>query len=435
MKKLNLVFIILFATIFFMTSCKKEGQEMTTTLQDTERITGETLPKTEGISSEEIDRIRQAKILSYTKESQKNSLETTEFNGVQTNARSRTITNIACGNTKYGTTRGETNTIDVYTGKSDKIYFLETNKRGEIEINLTHLQSDLDLFVFEAKQDNYGRKYIGRELHSSDNFDVNNENIKAELDRGTYYIIIETYKFESNFQLSVKCRGGNSTTKFCEDYQNLQASYSRGITEQSNHWKLWDNNANDALVLYEKQNSNNKVVKIDKQRFQHQDVVRELTGSTLSRGRYITEFDLYIPSSSRVDFLSEKTRYFGQKQGFAITINNGVLSVKNGGRSTFGSYQIPTNTWIKVLIDFNITNNKILVLVNRNSLIMMDASANLESCHGSKSIHGINFYTKASNSKFHIDNMCITEIEPNSDYPYNEDDSGSGVELLNLQCD
>jgi hypothetical protein len=66
---------------------------------------------------------------------------------------------------------------------------------------------------------------------------------------------------------------------------------------------------------------------------------------------------------------------------------------------------------------------------------MMDASANLESCHGSKSIHGINFYTKASNSKFHIDNMCITEIEPNSDYPYNEDDSGSGVELLNLQCD
>jgi hypothetical protein len=421
-----------------MTSCKKEGQEMQTTIQETERVTGEDLPQTEAISAEEISKMRQAKISSYTKEVEKNILKPVEITSIQANSRSRTVTNIACGDTKSGTTRGETNTIDVFSnniGKSDKIYLLETSQRGKVRINLTHLQSDLDLFVFEVAKDNYGREYIGNELYSSYNEDRDAEYIEGELDRGKYFIIVETYRFESNFQLSVKCDNGSGGNHpyptFCEDYQNLYTSYTTGISEQSNHWKLWDYYSRDGLVLLENYNSNNKVVKLDNSRFGYQSTVRELTGVTLTRGYYTMKFDLYIPSTNRANFSTEKTRFFGQEQGFDITIENGRLSIEHKGSTYTANNRVPTNRWISVQMAFDIVNDKITVIINNDIQITMNASANKSYCYGRKSIQGINFFTNSYNSKFHIDNVCVTEIEPGVTYPFT---ISSITESIDLQC-
>ena len=243
--------------------------------------------------------------------------------------------------------------------------------------------------------------------------------LNSILSRGEYFIIVETYEFESDFRLSLTCKGGPTTPapRHCEDFQHLTASYDRGISDQSNLWNLWSNNANDGLVLHENSSSSNKVVKIDNSRFGYQDVVRDIIGLPISSGWYTMKFDLYVANNSVAEFLTEKTGSYGAEQGFKFKVNNGRLTITYRDRTFTTNTRIPTNTWTQVAMSFDMRHNRVTVLMNGIRVIMR-ADAKLASRNlGRKSIYGLNFFGNEYNSKFHIDNVCIQEIESEYDDP------------------
>lgn len=425
MRNLKVVFALVFATIFMLTSCQKDqiedvqATEKSSITADGDYLSGEELPAIESYSKEEIGRIRQNQITSFTKEAKLGDMKFTDTNSTAS-SRSRTITNIDCGDTKSGTTRGETNTVNMYDG-ADKVYLLDLDRSGKVEFKLSQLRSDLDLFVAEMVEDNYGRQLIGDYLATSDNSNREDEFISIDLDKGKYFIIVETYEFGSDFQLSVECEQTGTpnptTPNDCEDYQALRASYDEGISEQSNHWNLWTNTANDGLVLHETGSSANKVVKFDHQRFGYQDVVRDIIGLPLSSGYYFMDFDLFVANNSVAEMISEKTAQYGQEQGFKLKVKNEQLIITHKDRTYTANTRIPSNTWHKVSMAFDLRENQITVLINGVRIIMRANAKKSSRYNGRKSIQGMNFYGDESNSKFHIDNVCVEEIEGGYDCP------------------
>ena len=416
MKNLKFLIALFSITLFTFTSCQKESLEDIQSGQETEMLSGEELPTTAAVSTEEIQAIRDQQIQSFKKEAQDGSLAFTRTSGAT--SRSRTITDINCGSTMNGTTRGETNTVSKYSG-ADKVYLLEVSSKKDVKLQLSNLRSDLDMFVAEVLVDGFGRKLIGTYLAADLQGGTSSETIDIALDRGEYFIIIETYGFESDFRLSVSCSGGPTTPnpEHCEDFQNLTAGYHVGISDQSNLWNLWSNTANDALVLHENSNSSNKVVKIDNSRFGYQDVVRDIIGLPLTRGWYTMEFDMYVAQNSVAEFLTEKTSSYGQEQGVKFKVKNNRLTITYRGKEYTANTRISSNTWTHVAMSFDMVNNRVIVLMN-GIRITMRADTKLNSRNlGRKSIQGINFFGNEANSKFYIDNVCIQELEEGYDNP------------------
>lgn len=427
MRNLKVVFALVIAAIFMLTSCQKDqmkdvqASEKSTITANGDYLSGEELPAIESYSKEEIGQIRQNQITSFPKETKLGTMKFTANNNTAS-SRSRTITAIDCGDTKSGTTRGETNTVDMYGG-ADKVYLLELDRAGEVDFELSQLRSDLDLFVAEVVEDNYGRKLIGDYLKSSTNGGNEQEVFTIDLEAGAYFIIVETYEFGSDFQLSVECENQDTPTpsapKDCEDYQSLSANYDDGISTQSNHWNLWTSDARDGLVLHETASSANKVVKFDHQRFGYQDVVRDIIGLPLSSGYYFINFDLFVANNSVAEMVSEKTQWYGQEQGFKLKVKNKQLIITHKDQMYTANTSIPTNTWHKVSMAFDLRENEITVLINGVRIIMRANAKKGSIYDGRKSIQGINFYGDESNSKFHVDNVCVEEVEPGYDSPLN----------------
>ncbi|MEM6317090.1 MAG: PPC domain-containing protein [Bacteroidota bacterium] len=420
MRNLKVVFAFVFATIFMLTSCQKDQMQDVQATQkssltnDGDHLTGEELPTIESYDEEEIRRMRQDQITSFSKDVELGSMKFATTSNLAS-SRSRTVTPIDCGDVKSGTTRGETNTVDIYSG-ADKVYRVELDRAGKVEFDLSHMRSDLDLFVTELLEDNFGRQFIGNLLATSDNGGTDNERISLDLKAGKYFIVVETYQFGSDFKLSVNCENTGHpnppTYKACEDYQTLRASYDEGISEQSNHWNLWSPYAEDGLVLYESSRSSNKVVKFDAQRFGYQDVVRDIIGLPLSRGYYFMDFDMWVAPNGVAEMYSEKTQYYGEEQGFKLKVQNEQLTITHKGQDYTAYTRIPSNTWHKVSMAFDLRENQITILINGIRIIMRANAQRNSSYNGQKSIQGIGFFTGERNSKFHIDNVCIEEVEP-----------------------
>ena len=423
--RINLCLLVASSLLIF--SCSKDSEFIEandkTGLQDqpiTQSKTGEDLP----ISHFDDDKMVVEKLFqieSFKKELEnQNDLQFTEIETVKNVtglAKSRSISPINCGDVKFGTTINETNTVSQYYG-ADKVYILSLDKRTEIELTLANLNSDLDLFLAEVLQDSYGRKLIGSYLASSTLGGSNSESIHRELDKGEYFIIVETYSSESSFSIGVDCgfsNPGGPNPIDCEDMESY--NYWTGITQQSNFWNKWTSSTNDGKVKYENYRLDNKVVKFDAGRFGYQDVVRDIIGLPLNHGWYTMSFDIWVASGHEATFLSEKTERYGQEQGFKIKLNNGFLSVTHKGRQYNAQTRLPQNSWVSVYMSFDITYNTIYVVVDSITIIMEASAQRSSSSNGRKSIEGVNFYTDSSNSKFHIDNVCVEELEPGYDDP------------------
>lgn len=434
--KNSIKFLIAIIALALLQSCEKESEfvhedsDQNISINEQDSKTGEGLAELYINDNMDIEMEKLAITDSYKKEYGKMSL-VDKKNNSKFLAKSRYITNIYCGDTDYGTTKGETNTVSKYRG-ADKVYLLDINNDQEVELKLTGLSSDLDLFITSVKIDGFGRKLIGNYLSSSTNGSSRGEEVKVSLKSGQYFIIVDTYSQESDFTLSVQCSGGhNGGGPFyhCENFERL--SYTRGIAAQSNLWNKWSSRAGDGRVKYFDRNYNNKVVKFDYSRFRYQDCVRDLIGLPLNHGWYWMSFDLYNVSGKTTHFLSEKTARYGQEQGFHIEIENGRLTVYYKGRSYTANTRIPTNTWTTVYISFDMTYNTIRLYIDGIEIIM-DADAQRNSFNtGRKSIQGIDFFTRRD-SKFNVDNVCILELEPGYDNPISTY-SISNLETIDLR--
>lgn len=432
MKNLKFSLFALLA-LFFITSCSEElevdqiSNHQVSTTSD-EYISGEDLP--EIYNEEDKASIEGKQAIIHEKDKDSGELKFNESNGIK--FRSRSVTKVSCGSTKNGTTKGETNTVNKTRG-ADKVYIINIADETELELKLSKLSSDLDLYLAEVLVDGYGRKLIGNYISRSIKGSNRSEDIKEEVSPGEYFIIVETYGNESNFKLEVDCNLINPQPdpqpRFCENYSNMTASYTNGISRQSNLWHLWRGKSNDGKVLHETSSSSNKVVKFDYRRFGYQDVVREITGLTLNHGWYAMEFDLYVANNGRANFVSEKTGQDGQEQGFGIRISDNTLRVTYRDRVYKARTTISSNEWLSCYASFDLTYNTITLNIDGVTIIM-DADSKVSSVRdGRKSIHGINFYGNRTTSKFHVDNVCVTELEPGYDNPWQITSSGEVLDL------
>ena len=433
--KTQILSLAILTLLFLVTSCNKDNY-LTDVSQELEKYTGEDLPETYTSEDPMVLEMKEKVYRDFKKEAE---IQDIEWNVSKSMTRSKTITDITCGNKAYGTTINESNSIEIYYNKPDKIYSFTLTQKDEVTVKLSKLNSDLDLFIYEELIDNYGRRYPGSKLYTSDEPGTNEEIITEMLNAGDYLIIVETYEVESDFTLEVNCKNkpSNNPRRWCENFDDLRASYIEGISLQSPHWHLWKGLSNDGKVLFETSNTSNKVVKFDYARFGYQDVVRELTGLTPSSGWYIMNFKLWVAQDKRADFVTEKTNKDGQEQGFGISIQAGVLSVKYKGNTYTAAAKVKQNKWIRCSISFDLTYNLIVARIDNVSIILR-ADARIDSYGNSrKSIHGINFYGNKYATKFHVDDVCITEIEsgfgdPLRVYTITDSEDTEIVETLDL---
>ncbi len=427
MKNLVKLFSILTLAIL-ITSCEKDQFQESYFDESQTDLSGELMG--EKVSQQEFENL--SKAISKTNRNTKIA----DFSNKELQEdllRSRYIYPIQCGSLVYSTTLGETNTVSVYTG-ADKVYELKLDSKTDLEFNLNQLYTDLDLFLAEVVTDASGRKLIGNYLGQSTNAANQDETIKTTLEKGNYFVIVETYNYEGPFALEVKCKKVNGPWTHCEDFENLVTSYSQGVSQQSAFWTKWSNQAGDGLVLYENSQYNNKVVKFDARRFGYQDAVRSIIGLPLSAGLYEVNFKMYIPAYKRADFLTEKTQQFGEEQGHMFTLENGTSTLKYRG-NTYSAYtKYDSDKWIDIVMYFDMENNLTYTYIDNKVLFITDARSKINSRNwGLNSIFGINFFTKRYNSKFHIDNVCIVEHIPGYDDPLKIKYDINGIETIDMR--
>jgi hypothetical protein len=402
MKNISFPPLLFFVFMTLLISCQKEKLE-TSLQQQTFKINQKS--SAQNYQPEPIQQIRQNQIARYASEKKHNMIKNSRL---PTHTARRGTLKIACEESKTSSTIGADNQIDIYENKSDKLFLLQLEEPQAITIKLSALNSDLDLFITDILEDSLGNKQIGNVLAHSINYNTTNETISIQLNAGSYFIIVETYKLESNFLLNIRCQA-NESLNYCEDFEDLELY--EGISDQSIHWNLWNEESNDAFIITT-EDTLNKAIEIDFQKYGYQDVVKDLAAQTLTTGNYWIHFDLYVPEGGVAKFSTEKTRNYGQEQGLMIEIKNEQIFINHLGRVYPIDYHLTPDTWHQVLIAFNAPENIIEIMINGRIQITTKATSSIGSCYGQKSIQGINFYGDHANSKFQIDNICIEEADP-----------------------
>jgi hypothetical protein len=244
---------------------------------------------------------------------------------LEMHSRSRLWYPLSCGYYHTGSTLGETSSATFYPGP-DRIYILRLREEKAVEITLSHLSSDHDLFV--AKLDTVGSSLrIGSTLATSLHTGTDWERVSIILPPGNYLAIADAYTSAGSYRMGFVC-ATPSYSMACENYDDLTASYTSGISVQSTLWRNWSVYSNDGKVLHESYaRPTNKVVKFDHSRFGYQNAVRSFTNYHIIGGAFEISFDAYVPAGKKAEFISEKLSRFGSagEQGFYFKLDNGRI--------------------------------------------------------------------------------------------------------------
>ena len=416
MKTFKNLFAII-ALLVFVTSCQKDEihNDMSNDLMAVDDMSGELVNENK-ISQMEYEN-QKGSVTKQKSTSKEVNLKNIKMN--QDFTRSRTISPLYCGDIIEGSTEGETNTVDIYLG-SDKVYILNVDHKTEVEINLSNLFSDLDLYLTTIETDQFGNNIVGEVLGAGLNVGTGDEYINATLDPGTYYVVVETFDQESFYGMTVACASiGTAVSINCDDHENLQCSYSYGVSTQSELWSKWSSRSRDGLVLTENSWTTNKVVKFDAGRFGYQDAVRSLLNQQITSEIVKMSWKMYIPANRRADFVTEKTQVHGEEQGLAIKMDNGLIRAKSGLAERIAHTRFATDEWIDVEMIFDMKYNTVYTTIAEQVQIVSGADAKVgKSTFGINSIFGVDFFNKAYHSKFRLDDICV-EVMENSVDPEN----------------
>jgi len=358
--------------------------------------------------------------------------------------RARGVEGISFGYSIHSSTVNQGNSISRNFGHpgEDRVYKLEINTNADIKITLSQMNTDLDLYLSEIYEDAYGRELVGNLLAKSERGGTNDEEITIKVNAGEYFIIVDSYTNSGRFTLTAQDITPPPPPRFCEDYENLTATHhpGYGISRQTNTWSLWEPNAGDGRVLYEDGFTDNKVVKMDWGRFYYQDVVRTLIGLPITHGLYTMDFKMYVPYGYSSGFRSEKLVETGRnhsESGFKITIDEyGRLTFIQNGITKHSNYRVSQDRWIDINLVFDMTYNTIYAVIDHSVIVYFSASAPRFRYGGyMKSIAGMNFFANESGMKYHIDDVCVTEIEPGYENPIINTLSVGYEEIISFQDD
>ena len=392
-----------------LTSCADEfssneyEDQMTDAMQATD-LSGESLP--------EID---PSEFNEYAKEEYMNKIESNqrEYNDVSKTEltedllRDNNITTINCGSDFWSTTSGQSSTVEIHANQPDQLYKIVLPTKKRIKVDLYNLSKDLDLFIYSSWRF-WGVDFVGSEVAKNIQFGTTSETVDVELEAGTYYIIVESWATPGSFKLRTNCYNPVPVTS-CRYHEDLNPSYNYGVSYQSDRWCKWPG-ANDGKVLNMSPTDGNNVVKFDGSRFGYQDAVRHLGELPLSGGVYTISWYMYIPSGKRAEFVTEKTDHAGQEQGVYFKLDNGHITTKHAGHTASAGTHYPESQWFKVKMIVDMNNRRVYTRIGNSVTIKATTRKTVNSSiNRSNKIFGIDFFTKVYSSKFHIDNVCVTE--------------------------
>ncbi len=411
MRNSKIVFALVIATIFMLTSCQKDAiEDLDTTMTST---TPSNAPHTE-------ESVFKGEVIAYPKALPAKdldiSLEVSPLEGV---AQSRNSTiyltlgddpvkiDIDCGQTIRSSTKGNDNLfrnstynqlgVNANLNGGDQIYNFFVAQTDIVTIDLTDTRENLAMFLYKGDYDlqrgrvslRYIRDYTTSTSRWGDHLGP------IQLTAGNYILVVDSApNRESDYTLTIDCL---NTTDPCDDMEDY---YLGDISPQSSKWEKWSNNSSDGEV---RGNGAGQYLMVKRNTNGSQPDLLYKTGRKNSDS-YTLSMDMWI--------FRGKGGYFNiQKQlkhewgGQVYFYGNGTGEVKINGRSIGFNY--PQDTWAKVEIDFDFDYNTTRLHINNQRKATWSIREHSQGSNGSYQIEAVNFYANASNSEMFIDNVCF----------------------------
>lgn len=339
---------------------------------------------------------RQVKVLGRTENNTSNSRSS--------------VSTLRCGASESGSTSNQSSNYrgcsnsNAYNSK-DKEYKLYVSEKGVVNIELSNLQADLDLFLLYPNN---------RCIEFSNHGGRDKEKISKELPRGYYKIIIDGYNgATSNFKLEINCSDSD-----CQSFEN----YSNGnITRNAGWIKNYSSSALDGQVTSEKRFAGRKSLKIaynGSTSSTNQINILKLLGNK-THGIYRLSWKMFIPRNKNAYFSLVKRPQANTEEGVMTILRyREGLAFKAKGYN----YQHPDiksssffqNKWIDIEVIIDLDEKNIILRVGNDTVaIWKSYLVKGSNNHGQSSVGAINFAVRSQYSQFYIDNLCFEEIERN----------------------
>ncbi len=425
MRSLQLMFVCLIS-IFLLQSCEKDQKKELVNEDEVEQLDRDE-------SASELLELSKAGLPTQEKQLEGSGILATKqglptLPSAQANARFTEVLLVGsqglnCGSSIRGNNFNTGNNIggntyqrgclnNYYSFRSnDVMYPMYLDSEGEINLTLTEMTTDLDLFVFTV--DRYG--YLDQCVGYSINAYRSDESLTLNLNSGEYAVIVDGYigGLQSYFTLSANC----SEDGGCQDFDNL---YRGEASSQLTDLIKWNDYARyDAEVRNNRSYSGRQSLYLDRRSgvaaADQPDVVKMLGERT--SGRHYVSWKMYIPSNSNAHFNTQKFQQLGREYGLETYLRMGRgIAVRAKGQLYQSPYTYPQNRWFDVFMDFDLDNQRGYLWVDGKCVISWDLRTQSgRTSYGNNRIAGINYYAYSTYSTFYIDDLCVEEFGGNED--------------------
>lgn len=408
MRKFKVLFLSMLVASFFLTSCQKEEKDQNFE-QNIAEQSEEIADNREDLMKEKVAPELPEKQLATSGMSYQ--VENLEPDAMPEGAISRSPSWINCGQEIYSSTHGAPDDFDGHDylngcldkyyafNAPDKEYFFNVSAPMSITFELTHLNKDLDLFIFSSNwQQCYGY---------SVNPYQNSESITLHFNPGTYVVVIDGYKASmiSQFKLTMTCEDG------CEDFDNY---HNGNISSQSFDWSKWVPGATfDGKVTSNRSFSPHKSLYIDHKPgysdANQMDVVKKI--GEYSSGRYFISWKMYVPHNRNAAFNFQKYNLPGLETGLVVYLRKGKgIALRANNQIYHSSKSYGQGQWINISVDYDL-NAKIAVLSVDNKLIAAwnTRTRNNTPANGVNRLGGIDFWAYHDYTTFYVDDICVED--------------------------
>jgi subtilase family serine protease len=188
---------------------------------------------------------------------------------------------------------------------------------------------------------------------------------------------------------------------FCESFDNYQTGY---LSSQSDCWTTWSGSTGGAEDGMVESSNGNQYLSIKANGSDKQDVLLQL-GNRQS-GSYSAEFKMWLFNGHQ-GYYNVLQSHFGGNASHAYEVffnGDGTGYIRAEGRNIAFTY--PTFEWFTVRQEFNLTTDKVSVIINGGLVAQWNFSSTPNSNRGgTKQLAAINFYPATAQNQFYIDDI------------------------------
>lgn len=407
MRKFKVLFLSVLVASLFLTSCQKEEKDQS--------FEQDIVEQSEIIEDNPEDLLKE-KIAPELPEkhfatSGMNYQITPKNSDMPEGAISRSPSWINCGQEIYSTTQGEANNFDGHDylngcldqyyafNAPDRKYFFSVPQAMSITFKLSHLNKDLDLFIFSSNWQNcYGY---------SVNPYQNSESITLHFNPGTYVVVVDGYKSNmiSQFKLEMICEDG------CEDFDNY---HNGNISAQSFDWSKWVPGATfDGQVTANRSYSAHKSLYIDHKSgysdANQMDVVKKI--GEYSSGKYFISWKMYVPYNRNAAFNFQKYNIPGLETGLVVYLRKGKgIALRANNQIYHSSKSYSQGKWIDVSVDYDLKAGMVVMSIDNKLIAAWNTrTRNNTPANGTNRLGGIDFWAYHDYTTFYVDDICVED--------------------------